>query len=536
MRDWGATGQQQHACIDSEELAVRGGAGGFFFSTGGGTKPFSSDPSPAQRTVPLQSVAARAVLSIFLAELFFIRASAYNEVHSGAMNALGKVCFFTTVLPALLLWISFPPGPVLAQADKEYGADIYWNATPNDVNNLLRTMAEQTDAHYQMEVKDLREISTDPEHNPVLYRSGHYLFEYTESERAKLREYLLAGGMIVYNTGLGSAPFYRSVVAELKKIFPEQPLQRLTSDHPIFHAYYDVDQVEYTPAVQKAGFAGNEPWFDAIEINCRVVALVSRWGLAVGWQGEVRDEYQAYKPLSAQRLGMNILTYASVMRAWSKNAAQSMRFVDEKSNPGDQVSVAQIMYDGAWKTRHAGLSVLLQTFNRKTGVPVTFGHKELRLTDPSVFDSPLLYLTGHEYFTLSEKEQANLRLYLENGGFLFAEACCGRKGFDLAFRNAMKSVLPGGQLEHIPTTDTLFLEPNQISSVGVTAAMMERDGAAVIAPRLLGIEIDGQYGVIYSQLGLAGGWEMSQSPYARGFSDIGSIQLGQNVLMYAITH
>jgi len=451
------------------------------------------------------------------------------------MSFQGKAISSIRVLSLLVLSASCLTSRAQNAADV-YGDDVYWNATPNDVNNLLKSMAEQVDAHYHMEIKTLREIRTDPEFNPVLFRSGHYRFDYTDGERAKLREYLLGGGMIVYNTGLGSKPFYRSVVAELEKIFPEQPLQRLTSDHPIFHSFYDVDRVEYTPAVRQSGFKGNEPWFDAIEINCRVVALVSRWGMAVGWQGEVLDEYRAYKPESAYRLGVNIVTYASVMRAWSKNAAQAMTFVDAESNPGDQISVAQIVYDGAWKTRHAGLSVLLQTFNQRTGVPVTFGHNELRLTDPAIFNAPLLYLTGHEHFTLSDKEQAGLRRYLENGGFLFAEACCGRKGFDLGFRQAMKAVLPGAQLERIPATADLFQEPTKISSVGVTPALLESGGAAVTAPRMLGIDMDGHYGVIYSPLGLAGGWEMSQCPYARGCSDISSIQLGQNVLMHAITH
>jgi hypothetical protein len=180
--------------------------------------------------------------------------------------------------------------------------------------------------------------------------------------------------------------------------------------------------------------------------------------------------------------------------------------------------------------------VLLQTFNQRTGIPVTFGHQELRLTDPAVFNAPLIYLTGHEYFTLSRQEQAGLRRYLENGGLLFAEACCGRKGFDLGFREALRSVLPGRELARIPIGADLFREPNDVSSVGVTPALMQSGGEAVISPRLLGIEADGHYAVIYSPLGLAGGWEMSQCPYAWGCTDVSAIQLGQNVLMYAITH
>ena len=429
------------------------------------------------------------------------------------------------------------PQRAAAQSGKDlYGADVYWNATPNDVNNLLKGMKQQTDANFQMDIRTLVEVSDDPEKNPVLYRSGHYRFSYTPAERAKLRKYLLAGGMIIYNTGLGSKPFYDSVVEELKLIFPEQPLQKLAPDHPVFHSHYDVDRVEYTPAVAASGYRGNEPWFDGIEVNCRAVALVSRWCMAVGWQGEVKDEWQAYKPESAFRMGVNILSYASAMRAWAKNAAQSMQFVDKLQSYTDTVSVAQVRYDGVWKTRHAGLSVMLQTFNARTGIPVKFGLKELKLTDPAIFNSPVIYMTGHEAFQLSADEKAALKKYLENGGFLFGEACCGRKGFDLSFREMIRSVLPDKPLAQIPVTAGIFKEPNNIAAVGVTPALMQEFTQARTEPVLMGIEIKGNYGVIYSPFGLAGGWEMSQSPCARGLNDVSAIQMGQNVMMYSVTH
>jgi Domain of unknown function (DUF4159) len=443
---------------------------------------------------------------------------------------------FPKLTPALTLAACLAAGAFAQTGGELYGPDVYWNATPNDVNNLLKTMKQQTDANFQMDIRTLAEISEDPEKNPVLYRSGHYHFSYTPEERAKLRKYLLAGGMIIYNTGLGSKPFYDSVVSELKLIFPEQPLQKLAPDHPIFHSHYDVDRVEYTPAVAASGYRGNEPWFDGIEVNCRVVALVSRWGMAVGWQGEVKDEWQAYKPESAFRLGVNILSYASAMRAWAKNAAQAMTFVDKLKSYSDTVSVAQVMYDGVWKTRHAGLSVMLQTFNARTGIPVKFGLKELRLTDPAIFNSPVIYMTGHEAFQLSADEKAALKKYVENGGFLFAEACCGRKGFDLSFREMIRSMLPAKQLARIPVSASLFKEPNNITTVGVTPALMQETGQARTEPVLFGIQINGNYGVIYSPLGIAGGWEMSQSPYARGINDVGAIQMGQNVMMYSVTH
>lgn len=413
--------------------------------------------------------------------------------------------------------------------------DARWNATPNDVNNLLKSMKDMIGVSYKTQIATLEEIDIDPAKNPILYRSGHYNYSYTPEQRKRLREYALAGGMLVYNTGLGSAPFYRSTIKELAAIFPEQPAQRLTSDHPIFHSYYDMDHVKYCPGVRKSGYVGDEPWFDAVEINCRVVALVSRWCLAVGWEDKVEPDFQAYEPSSAKKLGVNIFSYSSAMRAWAKSQAQGVKFVDRPESSADKVALVQVVYDGIWKTRHAGLSVILQTFNRKTDVPVKYTVKEARLTDPAIFNAPLLYLTGHEYFTLRKSEAEQLKKYLENGGFLLAEACCGRKGFDLSFRQLMAAVFPGNPLKSIPPDNAIFRTPNDVQRVGVTPLLQQDVGASVIPPRLESVEVNGHIAVIYSPFGMAGGWEMSQSPYAKGYDDVSSQRLGQNILMYVVT-
>ena len=419
--------------------------------------------------------------------------------------------------------------PVVAQDDLD------WNATPNDVNNLLKSMKDMIDVNYSVQVATLSEIEADPAKNPILFRSGHYNFSYSDAQRKRIREYALAGGMIIYNTGLGSAPFYRSAVKELALIFPEQPVQRLSSDHPLFHSYYDLDRVKYSVGVKKSGYVGDEPWFDAVEINCRVVALVSRWCMAVGWEDKVLPEYQAYEPESAKKLGVNIFSYSSAMRAWAKSQAYAIKFIDKPESSADKVAMVQVIYDGVWKTRHAGLSVILQTFNLKTDVPVKYTVKEMRLTDGAIFNAPLLYLTGHENFTLSKGEAVQLKKYLENGGFLLAEACCGRKGFDLAFRRIMAELFPAAPLRDIPQDNVLFSMPNDVQRVGVTPVLQQAMGTAASRPKLEGVDVGGHIAVIYSPYGMAGGWEMSQSPYARGYDDVSCQRLGQNILMYSVT-
>ena len=119
---------------------------------------------------------------------------------------------------------------------------------------------------------------------------------------------------------------------------------------------------------------------------------------------------------------------------------------------------------------------------------------------------------------------------------LFAEACCGRRAFDLAFRQALLKAFPGQSMKPIPLNGSLFAIPNRISKLGVTPAMASHVGnRSTIEPALLGLEIEGHLAVIYSPYGMAGGWELAQNPYALGYEDAGAIALGENILMYGIT-
>jgi len=429
-----------------------------------------------------------------------------------------------------------PKPPVLfTKLTSPYGP-LDWATRPNDLNNLLKSMKEMINVHFALDVKSVDEVDMDPDRNPILYRSGHFHFSFTPAQRERLRQYLLNGGMLVLNTGMGSKPFYDSAIRELTAMFPEVPVRRLGPDHPIFHAYYDLSRVEYRSGVRKAGYISDEPWFDGVTIQCRTVAIVSRWGMEIGWDAVDDDSLLGYSIESARQLGVNIMSYAIAQRAWAKNLAQAVRLVDANiPSSQNRMRLAQIEYDGEWKTRHAGLSLLLHQFNLKTEIPVKFDRLEMRLTDPRLFDCPVVYMTGHEDFRLTAEEAAALREYLKRGGLLFAEACCGRKSFDAAFQREMRRVLPGISLLPIPPQHPIFTLPNAIASVGITPALAAQLGTAAIEPRLFAMELDGHLAVIYSPFGLAGGWELSQSPYAFGYDDASAMKIGENILLYAIT-
>jgi pimeloyl-ACP methyl ester carboxylesterase len=428
-----------------------------------------------------------------------------------------------------------PKPPVMFTKISSDRGMVDWNARPNDLNNLLKSMKQLINVDFSMEIKSIDQISPDPSKNPILYRSGHFHFAFTPQERENLRAYLLNGGMIIFNPGMGSKPFYDSAIQEMQAIFPELAVKRIGPNHPIFHAYYDLASVTYRSGVRAAGYQGDEPDFMGVEVNCRAVAVVSRWGMDIGWDATSDDSLLGYSVPSAQQLGVNLLSYATSERAWARNATRSMQFVDDSKGTGSKILLTQVIYTGEWKTRAQGLSVLLRQFNHRTGVPVQFERRELRLTDPKLADSPVLYMHGHEDFVLAPDEAAALREYLKNGGFLMAEACCGRQDFTNAFVREMRKVLPGQSLEPVSPESPLYSIPNKIAQVGVTPALEAKIGQPAMAPKLLGIQQNGHYSVVFSPYGLIAGWEMSPDPYSLSLDTSGALALGENLLMYAVT-
>jgi RNA polymerase sigma factor (sigma-70 family) len=74
-------------------------------------------------------------------------------------------------------------------------------------------------------------------------------------------------------------------------------------------------------------------------------------------------------------------------------------------------------------------------------------------TVPDLLRAPILFISGHNApeFTVSEKK--NLREYIERGGSIIAEACCGSADFDRGFKELMAELFPEKQAALRPLAD-----------------------------------------------------------------------------------
>lgn len=431
-----------------------------------------------------------------------------------------------------------PPRPptLIAKIATQKQSD--WATNPADADNLLKWMAKNLNINFSSINLPQEQIPASASQVPLLYRTGHDGFSFSDDTRTRMREYILQGGTVIFDACCGRKDFFESAYKEATALVPERPPYRLTIDHPVFHSFFDVDDIKYREWAKKAGAIEGDPSCLGIDIGCRTAVFIFRWDVSCGWD-ELPDSPKhhclGYDIETSKKVGANLMAYITSERSSAMPLSKALNFIDENKVKSGKFVIAQVKYNGQWKTREAGLSMLLNSFYEQTKTPVRFETDEISLESPRLFDVPFIYLTGHQNFEFTVSERANLKQYLLRGGVLLAEACCGRETFDVAFRREINKTI-GSELDRIQTDSPLYLFPNNVQSISPSPALLNRmKTTGKIQPNLFGYQINGTFSIIYSPNGICCGWELAQCPYCKGYQNSDSLALGVNILSYVIT-
>jgi hypothetical protein len=155
-----------------------------------------------------------------------------------------------------------------------------------------------------------------------------------------------------------------------------------------------------------------------------------------------------------------------------------------------------------------------------------FNPRDSGIEDPDqlaaeLLQSPVAYFNGHLAPDFNGTEIKMLQKYVENGGLIFAEACCGRQQFHDGFRDLMKQMFPKLDLEQLPDDHPVWTAAGKLA---VRPAERRRFP-------LYGVQMGCKTVVIYSPNDLSCRWESNQ--YAdKGDNEV-AFRLGANVIAYA---
>jgi hypothetical protein len=151
------------------------------------------------------------------------------------------------------------------------------------------------------------------------------------------------------------------------------------------------------------------------------------------------------------------------------------------------------------------------------------GDEKIREEVGLLLQSPVLYMNGHGPIVLTSAQEQILKLYVEEGGFLVAEACCGDPVFAKSFKQLVGKLFPGSTFKQMPGDHIIMrilpgLQPTDFPDVQV----LDR-GCRTVA--------------VFSPTPLAGFWEEakyipkdSRRPQSKGEK---AYVLARNIVAYA---
>jgi hypothetical protein len=272
--------------------------------------------------------------------------------------------------------------------------------------------------------------------------------------------------------------------------------------------YYCLYGIERAGRLSGQRFLGGQDWY---RVGCEY--LVSTQRRDGSWQGGGNRNLDAH-PVIATSFSLLFLSRGRTPVLITKMARTS-------TNPQDPED---------WNRKHNDLRHLVDFASRELfkGQPLAWQNFDVRKLEAGndednrrlaaeLLPSPVVWLSGHQC-ELSAREEAILREYLNNGGFVFAEACCGSKEYDDGFRKLVTRLFADSKAELVQ------LPPDH--------PVWTASGKWVSSPKdfeLWGVQQGCKTVLVYSPKPVAGYWEANalNDPHGRK-----AFELGANVIAY----
>lgn len=195
----------------------------------------------------------------------------------------------------------------------------------------------------------------------------------------------------------------------------------------------------------------------------------------------------------------------------------------------EKIKIGRVKYSGGgdWYNDPSSEVNLLDYIKKNTTADTDPVYEYVDLKSDNLFDYPILFLTGHGNVNFSEKEVENLRIYLENGGFLYID---DDYGLDSYIRKEMKKVFPDKDFLEIPFSHPIYTIQYDFSSG--PPKIHEHNGKP---PQSFGIFINDRLSVFYTyETNPSDGWAdpdvHNDPPNIRDLA----LKFGTNIIIWAL--
>ena len=154
---------------------------------------------------------------------------------------------------------------------------------------------------------------------------------------------------------------------------------------------------------------------------------------------------------------------------------------------------------------------------------VTLDEAQIKSEVEQLLACPIVYMNGHGPIVLTRQQEEILKRYVDEGGFLFAEACCGDEEFIKSFKELMQKLFRENDLIHMPGQHPIWYSFFQVSPADFPKVYCLERGCKTV--------------VVFTETPMAGYWEEARFMPKKGKPAIDrgqrAFQFAGNVIAYA---
>ena len=217
-----------------------------------------------------------------------------------------------------------------------------------------------------------------------------------------------------------------------------------------------------------------------------------------------------------------------------------LRRSEPKAEPAPPLMIAKLEYGTSqdWNTDPGDVDNLMRHCRYELGV--WYGWKSLAMSELVAQHKagtgskiPILYISGHEAFELSQAERAAVRQYVLDGGTLLGDACCGRDEFTKSFRREATAMFPDRSLDVLDGDHPIYRSFYKYTNVHYQdyegGGKKEFQGP----PQILGMNVGCRAAVLLTPFDMSCGWDEHSHDRGKRVVPGDAIRLGINIVAYA---
>ncbi|MFQ5335461.1 MAG: DUF4159 domain-containing protein [Flavobacteriales bacterium] len=197
-------------------------------------------------------------------------------------------------------------------------------------------------------------------------------------------------------------------------------------------------------------------------------------------------------------------------------------------SPSWQLALLKYNGGGDWYCNlETSLPNLIAYCNRELSCNINPEQAIVEVGSKELFNYPFVHMTGHGNVVFSPQEAANLRTYLQAGGFLHISDCYG---LDQFIRIEMKKVFPEIEFVELPFSHPIYHQKYDYHN-GLPK-IHEHDGKP---PRGYGLIYDGRLVCFYDyECDLGDGWEDTSVHNDSETTRNKALQMGANIVSFVL--